>query len=163
MKKLPQAELLKRIKEIVAIKYTVTDDQLQKLAPSLLERAHTFGDIKTVVESGEIDYFFNNPSYTATQLLWKGRGDIAKTKERLQATLALVESINATEFTGETVKNAIWDFATKEGRGEVLWPMRFALSGREKSPDPFVLAEMLGKETTLNRLNKAINVIANEI
>ena len=41
-------------------------------------------------------------------------------------------------------------------RGEMLHPIRFALSGLDKSPDPFTIAEILGKNETLARLTKAI-------
>ena len=59
------------------------------------------------------------------------------------------------KFTGENIKEAIWAYASEEGRGDVLWPMRYALSGKERSPDPFSLAEILGKEETIERLNFA--------
>jgi glutamyl/glutaminyl-tRNA synthetase len=42
----------------------------------------------------------------------------------------------------------------------VLWPFRVALSGKEKSPDPFTLAEMLGRETVLKRLTNAVNLLS---
>ena len=41
--------------------------------------------------------------------------------------------------------------------GNVLWPMRVALSGQEKSPSPFEIAEVLGKDKTLKRLKNAIS------
>ena len=41
-------------------------------------------------------------------------------------------------------------------RGELLHPVRFALSGLDKSPDPFIIASILGKNETLSRLQKAI-------
>jgi hypothetical protein len=34
--------------------------------------------------------------------------------------------------------------------------MRFALSGLEKSPDPFTIAFILGKNETISRIQKAI-------
>jgi hypothetical protein len=43
-----------------------------------------------------------------------------------------------------------------DNRGELLHPVRFALSGLDKSPDPFIIAEVLGKNETLFRLQKAI-------
>jgi len=46
-----------------------------------------------------------------------------------------------------------------ETRGEILHPIRFALSGLDKSPDPFILSEILGKEKTIARLNKAIKLL----
>ena len=57
------------------------------------------------------------------------------------------------DFSAEKIKTAVWDFATEAGRGVVLWAFRYALSGKEKSPDPFTLSDFLGKKETLERLN----------
>jgi hypothetical protein len=62
-------------------------------------------------------------------------------------------------FIIESIKGSIWDYATEKGRGNVLWPMRYALSGKDKSPDPFTLAEIFGKQETLRRLNLALEKI----
>ncbi len=62
-------------------------------------------------------------------------------------------------FTSEAVKEAIFSYATEQGRGAVLWPLRVALSGKEKSPDPFALAGLLGKETTMARIQSALAVV----
>jgi hypothetical protein len=51
-------------------------------------------------------------------------------------------------------------YADKEGRKEVLWPMRYALSGRDKSPDPFFLAYILGKDETIRRIQSAIALLS---
>ena len=40
--------------------------------------------------------------------------------------------------------------------GQILWPMRAALTGRKASPGPFEVAAVLGKERTLARLRKAV-------
>jgi hypothetical protein len=45
------------------------------------------------------------------------------------------------------------------GRGEVLWPLRVALSGLEKSPDPFTIAYIIGQEESLIRINNACDKI----
>jgi glutamyl/glutaminyl-tRNA synthetase len=63
------------------------------------------------------------------------------------------------DLTAERVKEAVWEYATEKGRGNVLWPFRYALSGKERSPDPFVLADILGKKETIDRIDKAIRVI----
>ena len=51
-----------------------------------------------------------------------------------------------------------WITSQKRGVGDVLWPMRVALSGREASPPPFQIAEILGKEKTLARIQYAIEL-----
>ncbi len=43
--------------------------------------------------------------------------------------------------------------------GSILWPLRVALSGKARSPSPFVLMEALGKEETLRRLTQAIDLL----
>jgi glutamyl/glutaminyl-tRNA synthetase len=53
------------------------------------------------------------------------------------------------------VKEALFGYATDVGRASVLWPLRVALSGKEKSPDPFTLAAIVGKEVTLSRIAAA--------
>ena len=68
-----------------------------------------------------------------------------------------LEKLNEKDFTKENIKNILMKIAEKlENRGELLHPVRYALSGLDKSPDPFVIAEILGKNETLSRLQKAI-------
>ncbi len=66
---------------------------------------------------------------------------------------------NSAGWTKESIKEALWPFAEHEGRGIVLWPLRVALSGAERSPDPFILASILGKKETLDRVRAAILVL----
>ena len=60
----------------------------------------------------------------------------------------------------ESFWNDIMILAEKEGKGEVLWPLRYALSGREKSPDPFTLLDILGLEESKSRIESAIEMLA---
>lgn len=53
----------------------------------------------------------------------------------------------------------LMSYAEREGKGNVLWPVRYALTGQEASPDPFTIMEILGKEKSLKRLEKAIMVL----
>ena len=45
------------------------------------------------------------------------------------------------------------------GRGELLWPLRVALSGKEASPGPFEIMEVLGKEESIKRIKHALEVL----
>ena len=47
-----------------------------------------------------------------------------------------------------------------EGRGAVLWPLRYSLTGLEKSPDPFEVAHLIGKEASLRRIDAALAMLA---
>lgn len=135
-----------------------SQEKLLNMTDVLIEHITHFGEIRTMIENGDIAYFFTAPNFPKEKLFWKEETDSAKLLERLTKVRAIFESINDAEFTKENIKNNLWDYATTEGRGQVLWPIRFALSGREKSPDPFQIAAIIGKEETLRRINTAIQM-----
>lgn len=96
----------------------------------------------------EHEFFAKRPENIPSELL--------KTTEYLPAIIKLLEAIPETDFTTEKIKVAIWDYASEKGRGEVLWPMRVALTGLTKSPDPFTVASILGKEEAIERLRNVL-------
>jgi len=51
------------------------------------------------------------------------------------------------------------EYAATVGKGNVLWPLRYALSGEEKSPDPFTLMAALGKDESISRIKRAIDLL----
>lgn len=134
-------------------------ETFKKILPIILDRISTFGEVRLLAEEGEFTYFFDDPQYEREGLFGKEEHDFAAIRGNLDSITKLLEKIDSADFTADAVKNAVWDYATEVGRGRVLWPMRFALSGRAKSPDPFALAEILGKETTLRRITHAISLL----
>jgi hypothetical protein len=64
--------------------------------------------------------------------------------------------MSSEESDRDMIKVAIWDYAETEGRGAVLWPLRYALSGRERSPDPFTIIATIGHEETQLRIARAL-------
>ena len=77
----------------------------------------------------------------------------------MEEILNLLEKIQDNNFNSVLIKDAVWNFATEKGRGNVLLPMRYALSGIDKSPDPFILASLLGKKETISRIETAVKKI----
>jgi glutamyl-tRNA synthetase len=130
------------------------------LVPTVLkERIHTWYDIRTLVHDGEFDYFFTDPDPAASAIPQKGSTS-EEAITHLTVVAGTLEALPEDHFSSqEQIKAALWDYATKQGRGKVLWPLRFSLSGRAKSPDPFVIASIVGKETTLQRVKSAIGVL----
>ncbi len=51
--------------------------------------------------------------------------------------------------------------AAKDKKGELLWPLRVALSGEEKSPSPFEIAWTIGKSETLDRIEASLDMLNN--
>ena len=132
-----------------------TPEILERARVVLVEHINIFSDITTLAERGEIAYFFEDPTYTPEALFWKGDPDRARTRIQLNKVLEMLQKLSADDFSADIIKATLWDYATEIGRGNVLWPMRYALSGRDKSADPFTLAGILGKATTLRRIEYA--------
>ena len=156
IKKMSEAELLTEIEKYLPDNMK-RSDMLKKIIPIITERINVFSDIEKMKTEGELDYFFREPEYDVNNLLWKQDTDLSTAKEHLEKVIDLLEETK--DFSQEDIKNAVWDYASEQGRGSVLWPVRYALSGRDKSPDPFQLAEVLGKEETINRINNAVDKI----
>ena len=130
---------------------------LTKLAPSILERIHNKIEIKEAAEAGEYEWAFGPIEYETELLKWKNDDNVAAAQPRLEKALELLQ--NADFSTPDTIKEALWPYAEEVGKGELLWPLRVALTGRERSPDPFTCAYVLGKEETLLRVRSACDKI----
>jgi glutamyl-tRNA synthetase len=131
-------------------------DMLKKIQPLILDRIHTFGHIPELFETGEFAYFFSQPTYNNVSLTWKEMST-DEARMHLQEIFSRLEKLSAEAFSAESVKSAVWDYAEEKGRGNVLWPLRVALAGLEKSVDPFTIAGIIGKEETLARISNAVH------
>ncbi len=87
--------------------------------------------------------FFALPEYTLEMLIWK-KGSKEEAKEVITKLIAASLEKAAIETLIETY-----------GKGNVLWPLRVALSGREASPDPYTILNILGNEEAMRRLHIA--------
>lgn len=134
-----------------------SEERFLKLLPTIRERINTRAEFHHLTEAGEYDYFFAAPVYETNILQWKNDDDVSASLPRLQALVSLLETADFS--SPETIKAAIWAYAEETGRGEVLWPLRVALSGKKQSPDPFTLAFILGNTETLLRLKTACGKI----
>src|SRR3989339_445189 len=155
IKRLPEEELEKNI-----FAWLPQELHIKKLIPLIVERISKFSDIKTMVDSGELDFFYKEPAYEASKLIYK---DVSsqKIKSNLEEALDSLQMTEEEDFTFEKIKALLMDIANHmDSRGEVLHPIRFALSGLDKSPDPFILADILGKKETITRINKAISILS---
>lgn len=133
---------------------------LSQIAPLLKERAQTLLEAAQALQQGEFSFLETDEVPLAPELLLKGaKAEKDAVGTHLKAVAAMLEGIPAEDFTAEAVKSAIFPYATEQGRSAVLWPLRVALSGREKSPDPFTLAALIGKEKTLKRIAAALSML----
>jgi len=132
--------------------------RLLRAVPLLKERAQSFKEAQEML-MGELSCLFETP--TLEPSLLTAKGDDAKDHLREFSTLI---SALPKEVTVDGIKNTLMPYADsipKEagGRGAALWPLRYALSGAERSPDPFTLIHVLGTEESLARIQKAIHLL----
>ena len=168
IKKLPDVDFREEARKRVPQKIidllnkedVIYSGRFERLLPTVRDRTNILSDIATDAEKGEYDFAFFAPQPSPELLMWKKDTSSRDTLKRLKKLVELFEALPSYP-TAEEAKAACWEYAEKEGRGEVLWPLRVVLSGREKSPDPFTIIYILGKEETLKRLKNACDIIAN--
>lgn len=137
----------------------LSEYNLRPILPIIRERTQVLGDLRSDIRAGEYDYAFKSPDYPdPNKIIWK-KSTLEKTKENLAGVKVLLENYPRDWTSISDLKNHVWDYVEEKGRGDVLWPLRFVLSGREKSPDPFTLLSILGKEESLVRIEKALSVL----
>lgn len=151
---------------------TLLESKRASVLPILRERLTFFGEIKHMLYEGELSFISQTPYWESANIsmlicpekMWKnGVGDkitvdTNSTKQILSQVLELIKTYTGS-WNKEDLKNHLWPFAEHEGRGVVLWPLRVSLSGKEKSPDPFIMMEILGKETVQNRIENAVKML----
>ncbi len=82
----------------------------------------------------------------------------------LKITLCKIDNI--TEWTEENIRKYFFNIINKEKlkNGQVLWPIRIALSGKEFTPGGAIeIAKILGPKETKIRIVKAINKLKSNI
>jgi len=86
-------------------------------------------------------------------------------KEESQKVISGIVEVykNIKDFSEKNIEEVTRKFAKDNNlkTGQVFHPIRAAVSGRTHGPTLFRMMEYLSKETVLNRLNKAINLIKN--
>jgi len=158
LKRMPIKDLEAKFTEILSKKYQNIEAIIEKVTPLILERISTFGELEKYVAEGEFDYFFQAPEPNKEMLIWKKDTDFMIPRNNLDKVIEILEKIKEIDFTEESLKTTLMPFAETNGKGSVLWPLRVALSGKEKSPDPFTLLTVLGKDESIIRIKKALTI-----
>lgn len=120
----------------------------EKIVSIEQERMKKLSDI-----TDNIDFYFSEPVYEKELLRWKKNSD-AETIEALNKMKGAIEKVEKFDIM-EDIKNVL--FQEADGKvGDHLWPLRAALTGAERSPSPFEVAWVIGKEKSLERIEKAL-------
>ncbi|EKE18654.1 MAG: hypothetical protein ACD_9C00268G0001 [uncultured bacterium] len=128
-----------------------TKAYLMKILTVEKERLNKFSDV-----GNENPFFFQDISYEKEMLRWKSISD-EELLESLKKSHTVLAGIDEKEWEITKIEEKLLE-AAGDKRGDLLWPLRVALTGAQKSPSPFECAWVLGKTESLKRLSNAINV-----
>lgn len=148
LQKQSDASLAESFKAILNKKGISTSLDLTKVVSLIKERANFVTEFWDLA-----DYFFEAPtSYDekATKN-WK-----EETPGLMQQVISELQKIE--DFTSANIETLLkeWMTANEIGMGKVMQPLRLSLVGALKGPHLFDIIEMIGKEETVKRIEKAI-------
>lgn len=130
-----------------------TDEFITKVVKSEQER------LKKLIEIGELTEFLfkDEIEYDANLLVWK-KTNLDEMKVNLQKVYDFLEKISEENWNRENLEGNVIEYLKSNDLkiGDHLWPTRVALSGKQASPGPFEIADVLGKVETLARIKKGI-------
>lgn len=155
IRKLTNEEFTARILPIVAKEFpqAEADKEFNKKAALIHERITFFHEAPEMV-----GFFYKAPAVSA-DLMASSKQKVEK--EDLPTILAtlhdLLEAIDEGDWTAERILNDVKaSLPTNNYKlGQLLWPLRALLTGREYSPGAVEVAEVLGKKETMKRLKAA--------
>lgn len=144
-------ELAEMFKKELATKEISTTLDVTRIVSLVKDRANFVTELYDLS-----DYFFVAPtSYDEkASKNWK-----EETPELMKQLITVLEGIS--DFTSVNIETVVKDWLTTNeiGMGKVMQPFRLSLVGALKGPHLFDIVEMIGKEESIKRIEKAIQTL----
>ncbi|OHB21927.1 MAG: glutamate--tRNA ligase [Parcubacteria group bacterium RIFCSPLOWO2_01_FULL_48_18] len=151
IRKLNNAALLEYLRPLIEKREWLKDDAFHlKVIAIEKERIKRLSDFLEMA-----GFFYQLPEYGSKMLQWKNT-PADETAANLRLTVEELEKVSETEFIKGRLERILVPLAEETGRGELYWPLRVSLSGKEASPGPFEIMEILGKEESTRRIRIAL-------
>ena len=136
------------------------DLDFKKIAEMVKTRIEVFPDIL-----GHVDFFNELPEYdTAMYVHKKMKTNEESSLEVLKELLPIFEALD--DYSNDSLYNTLLDYVAKKEckNGYAMWPVRTAVSGKQMTPAGATeIMEVLGKEESLNRIRKGIELLENAL
>jgi len=127
------------------------EEYLKKVLTVEKERLAKFSDV-----GEENRFFFQDIVCEKEMLRWKKITD-EEVQKSLETSQKVLAEIAEKDWTKENLEAKLLE-AAGDKRGDLLWPLRVALTGAQKSPSPFEVAWVLGKNETSRRISQALEL-----
>jgi glutamyl-tRNA synthetase len=149
---MPAEELAPRLVPFLHAAGLNTDEEkVRRVAPLIRERIRLLTDAVAVA-----DFFFVDelPPYDASELIPQ-KGDAATALRALERAREVLADV---DFTHQALEAALRAAAAGAGMktGQMFQPIRVAVCGRKNAPPLFETIEVIGRETCLKRIGRAI-------
>ncbi len=164
IRRLDPDELIDRLRPFVEaelragrIDWMPPDDELRSLLPVVHERLPTLGAIGDLVGFLWVDQVAVDPAGLVPK-----RWDAATTRDGLTAARATIETVGEVTFEADELEPPLRALAEARGwkAGDLFMAIRVAVTGRAATPPLFDTLVALGRDRTLKRLDRALEVLA---
>ncbi len=131
--------------------FAISPERMLQISPLIRERIKLLRDVLTAADFFFLDHL---PPYDPAELIPQ-KGDAAMALKVLQKAQQILPNV---EFKHDPLDQALRAAAQELGlkAGQMFQPIRVAVCGRKNAPPLFETLEVLGKETTLRRIEQAV-------
>jgi glutamyl-tRNA synthetase len=131
--------------------FEVAPEKMLQITPLIRERIKLLRDVLAVADFFLVDQL---PAYSPTELIPQ-KGDVGMAIKVLRTGH---DVLARSEFTHDRLDQALRAAAQELGlkAGQMFQPIRVAVCGRKNAPPLFETLEILGRETTLKRIDQAM-------
>ena len=150
--------LISQTYKIVATNEKIKFEQLKTIISIYQERLKQLSEITDLTS-----FFFKEKlDYDRELLKWKDMSG-KEIQSSFDDLISLLSSVEDKDWHKENLEKVLSPENLAKlnkgeltgNRGRILWPLRVALTGKKASAGPFEVAEILGKEKTLRRIEQA--------
>ena len=150
LKTLGEERFLESLEPFLLPAWQNEKETLLKIIPLLQGRMKTLSEFPELAR-----FFFELPEYPKELLRWRETPDPVL-RANLESCEALLENTHPDAFSREAIEKQLMLLSEERGKGELLWPLRVALSGQNNSPSPFEIIGALGRNESLRRVRIAL-------
>jgi glutamyl-tRNA synthetase len=153
IRRLSADELVRRLEPFVPAEWD--REVIRKIAPHIQERMKTLTEAKD-----QIRFLFTDDIGYDRALLVPKKKDRISTAEALARARAVLQALEP--FTAALIKPALETLADQLGwtKRDLAEPIRMAITGRKIGPPLYESLELLGREKSLKRVEKAQELLA---
>ena len=163
IRRLDADELIERLRPFVEAELRAgridrmpADDELRALLPVVQERLPTLGAIGELAGFLWLDRVTVDPA-----VLVPKRWDVATTRDGLAAARSTIAAVGEVAFEADELEPPLRALAESRGwkAGDLFMAIRVAVTGRTATPPLFDTLVALGRERTLERLDRGLEVL----